>query len=215
MQAKPEYIMDESFVELELSMMSQLRGVLCEGAGIDCKSQPQSNEIVLTLALECDSAECDVDTVRVIKVAEGRYWEYVRVPCVELAFFEGGKEVGGQHRKDAGDLYEPHAICANPKLPVAFEACCGIPAVTDGPTCEQCYDNNACTKDMCTETGGCLNAALPACDNGAIMVSDVCFTSYVSWNRQYKYLNLTLSSINHIRITGMEWIILVDRAYPY
>jgi len=45
--------------------------------------------------------------------------------------------------------------------------------LTDAPvTCDQCSDNNACTKDTCTETGGCLNVAIPGCENGAIMVSD-------------------------------------------
>jgi len=170
MQAKSEYLVDESLVELELSMSSQLRMTLCEGAGVDCKAQPPSNEVVLTTTLECDSAECDVDALRVIKVAEGRYWEYVRLPCVELALFEDGKELGGQYRKQGG-LY-PSAICANPKLPVAFEACCGIQSIADLPTCDQCSDNNACTKDTCTETGGCLNVAIPGCENGAIMVSD-------------------------------------------
>ena len=173
MQAKPEYLNDETLVEFELPVTSQLRVALCDGAGADCKSQPPSNEVVLTSTIECDSAECDVDTVRVIKVAEGRYWEYQRLPCVELAFFEGGKELGGQYRQNEADS----AICANPKLPVAFEACCGIQAATDGPTCEQCSDNNACTKDLCTESGGCLNAALPGCENGAVLVSDVRFSS--------------------------------------
>jgi len=173
MQAKPEYLTDESLVELELSLTSQLRGALCEGAGLDCKSQPLSNEVVLMTTLECDSAECDVDSVRVIKVAEGRYWEYVRLPCVELAFFDDGKELGGQYRKQTGSESYRSAICANPKLPVAFEACCGSHAMTDLPMCEQCSDNNACTKDMCTETGGCLNEAFYPCENGAIMVSDV------------------------------------------
>ena len=52
---------------------------------------------------------------------------------------------------------------------------------SDLPTCEQCSDNNACTKDMCTESGGCLNAAIPGCQNGAIMVSDIdmCPSSFV------------------------------------
>ena len=179
MQAKPEYLNDESLVELQLSLTSQLRVALCEGAGPECMSQPPSNEVVLTSALECDSAECDVDTVRVIKVAEGRYWEYVRAPCVELAFFEGGKELGGQYRKQTD--FEAHALCANPELPVASEACCGIPSIADGPYCEQCSDNNACTKDVCTESGGCLNAAIPGCQNGAIMVSDsdMCPSSFV------------------------------------
>ncbi len=170
MQAKSEYLIDGNLVELELSMSSQLRMTLCEGAGADCRAQPPSNEVVLTTTLGCDSAECDVDAVRVIKVAEGRYWEYVRLPCVELAFFEDGKELGRQFR---GSASHQGAICANPKLPVAFEACCGTQAIADLPTCEQCSDKNVCTKDTCTEDGGCLNIAIPGCESGAIMVREL------------------------------------------
>jgi len=166
MHAKPEYLDDNTFIEFELSMTSQLRAVLCEGAGADCKSQPPSNEVVLASSTPCDSSECDVDAVRVVKVAEGRYWEYIRQPCVELAFFEDGKELGLQHRGPQGT--PEVAVCANPGLQVAFEACCGLPSPIDGPTCEQCSDNNACTKDLC-ESGECSNVAIPGCNNGAIL----------------------------------------------
>ena len=120
MRAKPEYLTDETMVELELEMASELRATLCNGAGTDCKSQPPSNEIALPMTLECTpgTVECDLDTLRVVKVAEGRYWEYVRQPCVELTFFEGGREVGKQRRKENG---QGAAVCANPRLPIAFE----------------------------------------------------------------------------------------------
>ncbi len=201
MQAKSEYLVDESLVELELSMSSQLRITLCEGAGVDCRAQPPSNEVVLTATLECDSAECDMDVVRVIKVAEGRYWEYVRLPCVELAFFEDGKELGLQYRKQAGSASHRGAVCANPKLPVAFDACCGTKAIADLPTCEQCSDNNACTKDTCTESGGCLNIPIPGCESGAVMVSDsnpstCCFSRGL--DKMYPNLShLIIDNYNH------------------
>ena len=179
MQAKPEYLHDDSFVEFELSMTSQLRAVLCEGAGADCKSQPPSNEVVLPSSTLCDSSECDVDTIRVVKVAEGRYWEYIRQPCVELAFFEDGIELGLQQRGPTGATEV--AVCANPNLPVAFEACCGIPSPTDGPTCEQCSDNDACTKDLCNESGECSNIAFPWCNNGAILE----YWYNINWNGDY------------------------------
>jgi hypothetical protein len=193
MHAKPEYLDDNTFIEFELSMTSQLRAKLCEEAGADCKSQPPSNEVVLASSTLCDSLECDVDTIRVVKVAEGRYWEYIRQPCVELAFFEDGKELGLQQRGPGGA--SEVAVCANPSLPVAFEACCGLPSPTDGPTCEQCSDNDACTKDLCDEGGECSNVAIPGCNNGAIIE----YWYNINWDGDYSALAMLTALKNDAR----------------
>ena len=68
----------------------------------------------------CFGAECEVDTLRVIKVVSGAgvvaWYEYVRPPCVDLAFFADAKEV----RRDSGDWL----MCADPATTVAASTCC-------------------------------------------------------------------------------------------
>jgi cullin-associated NEDD8-dissociated protein 1 len=56
------------------------------------------------------------------------YYEYVRQPCVQLSFFSGGRRVA---------LYSGReAVCANPLLPLAGEACCQRPSLTADQRCE-------------------------------------------------------------------------------
>lgn len=73
--------------------------------------------VVLDSNLLCTGDECDVDTVRVVKV-DDIYYEYVAPPCVQQAFYNDAKGVGRYYRSDEGTM------CANPRLPHASEACC-------------------------------------------------------------------------------------------
>lgn len=48
-------------------------------------------EVAVTSILPCDGQECQVDTARVVELAQGGqtvYYEHVRQPCVELTFYE-------------------------------------------------------------------------------------------------------------------------------
>jgi hypothetical protein len=49
-------------------------------------------DVTLDANLECVGAECGIDTLKVINL-DGAYYEYVRVPCVEQAFFADGHPV--------------------------------------------------------------------------------------------------------------------------
>ena len=66
--------------------------------------------------LVCKGIECDVDTLRVVKVGSV-YYEFVQRPCVQLAFYDG-KQI------QLRDNYRQGQMCANPNLPHAREACC-------------------------------------------------------------------------------------------
>ena len=50
--------------------------------------------MTVTLAddLVCQGIECIVETVRVVKVGS-IYYEYVQPPCVQLAFYNDGKQI--------------------------------------------------------------------------------------------------------------------------
>ena len=112
---------------------SHLHKALCgvnASSGEHCRFQ---SSIVFDTALPCHGQECDLDTVRVVKVttASGApyYYEYVRVPCVSLAFFvgaEGGRYIENtnwlpSHGND-DELIE--RVCADPKSAVAAPGCC-------------------------------------------------------------------------------------------
>ncbi len=67
--------------------------------------------------LVCTGIECNVDTVRMVKV-DSVYYEFKERPCVQLAFYNDGKQIRGRENKDLGSM------CANPNLAHAAEACC-------------------------------------------------------------------------------------------
>ena len=74
----------------------------------------------VTVELESDFAcfgiECQVDTLRVVKVGSV-YYEFVQQPCVQLGFYSG-------KRIQLRDNYRVGAMCSNPNLAIAREACC-------------------------------------------------------------------------------------------
>ena len=76
--------------------------------------------VELTTDLDCDpnnGYECLVDTVRVVKV-DSVYYEFVERPCVQLPFYNRGKQI------QARANMRPQQMCANTALPHAMEACC-------------------------------------------------------------------------------------------
>ncbi len=67
--------------------------------------------------ITCDENECDLDTVRMVKV-DGVYYEYKEIPCVQMLFYDNGIQIRSRENKDIGSM------CANPDLAHASEACC-------------------------------------------------------------------------------------------
>ena len=58
-----------------------------------------------------------MDSLRVVEVEAGVYYEFVHPPCVRQAFFQGGKKISTQYR------WNP-VMCGNPRIAEAAEACC-------------------------------------------------------------------------------------------
>lgn len=86
--------------------------------------------VELDIDLDCMGSECNIETIRTIEVETGVFYEYIRTPCVEKAFFEGGLKVvpydylmgplwAGTAEEESGFI-----MCANPYLAVANTACC-------------------------------------------------------------------------------------------
>ena len=126
----PELIRDDpSWVEaevvnrLQVQPGSGLYDRLCaSGGGGSCTfpsvvvlesnlSHCDNNTSTSAAAME----ECNVETIRVVQI-ENLFYEYIRVPCVQLAFYNDGRRA--KYFKGQG------GVCANPRLSVASEACC-------------------------------------------------------------------------------------------
>lgn len=116
MKGPKESYYQDNVVKVTLDQKSMLRSLLCNAdAKASCK-YPTS--VILQNNLECSGIECDVDIVRVVKLAENAYYEFVQLPCVNMAFYNDAKKI----RRTNG---ASPVMCGNPKLPIAAEACCG------------------------------------------------------------------------------------------
>lgn len=76
-------------------------------------------EVTLDSNLDCETGgeECMIDNPRVVKV-EDIYYEYIRPPCVELAF-----QKPDQLKKVVD--HNKNAMCLHKKIPdVAMPTCC-------------------------------------------------------------------------------------------
>ena len=140
---------DDSVKKFHLSTNSSLYEKLCNAVDGVCNYRVS---VVLDTNLPCHGNECLVSTVRVVRVSEGVYYEYVRQPCVQLVFYENGKKV-------ANNWNFNYAMCANPKLAVASEICCGVNGLANHVAGRPCkYVGERMTFDMnvqrCTDNGG-------------------------------------------------------------
>ena len=100
-----------------LEVASSLRSFLCnEDQNGNC-----AFETIVSLEehLNCVGIECEIETVRVVQVAHNAFYEYVQAPCVNMAFYNDAVKVSPRRSTDA-------VLCANPNIPVAAEACCGV-----------------------------------------------------------------------------------------
>lgn len=110
-----------NFKLLDLPQESALFSKLCNGLPGSCNYQAI---VTLDSNIGCDSShpECSVDELRVVQVQSDppvRY-EYIRPPCVNLAFYDNGKTIQRAWPTDG--------MCANADLPLASDSCCTYPS---------------------------------------------------------------------------------------
>ena len=78
-------------------------------------------EVDIAGTLSCHADECNIDAPRVVQMIDlngkALWYEYVRPPCVELTFFEGGRSM---IEKDEKTL-----MCGDPRQTAASVTCCG------------------------------------------------------------------------------------------
>jgi len=113
-----EFATDETIKLFTLEEGSALKELLCNDKDDDGNCDFETF-FTLDTNLECTGIECQVDTVRVVEVETGIFYEYYPLPCVQQLIYEGAIKISP--RKSYGDV-----MCGNPKLPVASEACCEL-----------------------------------------------------------------------------------------
>ena len=85
MKGPKESYYEDNVVRVTLDQTSMLRSLLCN---VDAKASCRyPTSIILENNLECSGTECDVDVVRVVKLADNIYYEFVQLPCVNMAFY--------------------------------------------------------------------------------------------------------------------------------
>ncbi len=131
--------------------------------------------IILDDDLDCVGDECDVDTMRLVKVDSNPpiYYEYIRRPCVELSFYDNGKKIST--RWSGEDARK--SMCANPNVEAAFDACCSNPSASVPRGYMLCYydlekTTYATARSRCQSTypGG------DTCDHHWTPQTDTCTT---------------------------------------
>ena len=112
-----EFATVETIKRVELAQSSSLRSLLCN-ADLTGNCIYQNTVTLPSTINNCgDSPECDLGMIRVVQVANNAYYEYVQEPCVNYAFYPNAKTIVPKYSRDP-------AMCANPALPDAAEACC-------------------------------------------------------------------------------------------
>ena len=97
-----EYIGTSADNAVETNSGSALFAALCQTDGSVCTYPSQA---VLSSNLACNGVECEVDTVKVVKLtANGQigFYKYEPVPCVKLAFFSAGFVARGRNNGGEG-----------------------------------------------------------------------------------------------------------------
>ena len=105
---------------LDTNGSSDLYNELCGSSAIGgpCNFKPL---IELKGNFECSGIECNLDNVKVVQVQDSPrvFYEYVRPPCVELAFYDNALKIAS--RQSSSRVEE--AMCSNRKLHTAMDAC--------------------------------------------------------------------------------------------
>jgi cullin-associated NEDD8-dissociated protein 1 len=102
------------------SESSLLYQALCQADGSGACTFP--DEVVLDSAIACTGVECDTDYVQGIQIVEGgltRWYEFIRPPCVRLAFSDSGFWTTYSFYQE-----KPLFQCADPKAAAAAGLCC-------------------------------------------------------------------------------------------
>jgi hypothetical protein len=110
-------------IRFSLDKSSSLASILCNRSeGTNCSP---SMKVVLESDVECFGLECNIEEPRVLEVEKGVWYEYVRSPCVNHAFYNDAKSI----RRRQGEL--GFAMCGDPQSLAASTVCCEVATAND------------------------------------------------------------------------------------
>jgi hypothetical protein len=122
-----EWATNPDLRRIELKPSSPLYAKLCEPSSQDQCTFPSTIKLETNLVYDDATRlgeEYLVDTLRTVRIQTLNgpiYYEYIRQPCVELAFFENGKKViKGQISRN---YVQQPSMCGNPYLESATPMC--------------------------------------------------------------------------------------------
>ena len=194
----PEHVRDpanwreDSSARLRLDPSSGLYASLC-GNGNTCDA---SSTVVLQSDVACNGLECDVGSVRSVQVADNIFYEYVRPPCVHLAFYEGGRSMSRQWEDDK-------VMCGNPLDNTAVLGCCDIPnfqARWSGAFYgERSTYVLAATRCESSETL-CSREVRPSCDEDDPDVGTRCYGNHYFWTDAACALQVKIKSDGRVAV---------------
>jgi len=128
-------------LDFETSLLSS---ELCGGNVSQCKPP---TTYILDDDIPCNGVECDIDEARTFEVAPGIWYEYVRPPCVNVAFYQDPKTI---HRGSHYDKF----MCGNPKNRDASTLCCQAAKSLDVGWRNELFSGERVKFDLAT-TGRC------------------------------------------------------------
>lgn len=190
---------NESIKRMTLHSGSTLHGLLCAESGGEC-----TYPTVVTLQddISCHGMECGSDTLRVVQVSPNVFYEYVRVPCVQMSFLDNAKTVF------AGN-WGGYGMCGDPAQPIATTTCCPTASGKSEISCN--YHGEQVNYD--TNMARCANEICPAGTDRIQECNECCETiQYSSGNPKYNKFQWTEGDCSYqvkVRLDAMVAIVHV------
>ena len=154
--------------------------------------------VVLTTNLICEGMECELDTIQVLQI-ENVFYEYIRIPCVEQAFFDAGITTSLAENSEARN------ICTNPVLPVAADACCPSPLSGNLNAITSCKISG---ERMTYETAQkrCTSIGRELCNYNSVAASEQCPDVGTYWTSKTCTVRVKIASDGQVAIVHpYEW----------
>eukprot|EP00934_Nitzschia_sp_Nitz4_P009264 Nitzschia sp. Nitz4//scaffold316_size20630//7257//13186//NITZ4_008656-RA/size20630-snap-gene-0.2-mRNA-1//1//CDS//3329547514//9254//frame0 len=106
---------------ISLEATSELAKALCGGSTTSCNPAATTT---LNAEVKCVGIECLIDEPQTFEAAPGVWFEYIRPPCVNQAFFDNAKTTR--------NVYQLYGLCSNP-LNRDHSALCCLASDLDNP----------------------------------------------------------------------------------
>jgi hypothetical protein len=154
-------------VRLSLEKPSILSSILCnKGNGEHCAPMMK---VILDSDIECYGVECTVQELRSFEVDEGSgvWYEYVRPPCINHAFFDDAQSIRKQW------VTHGSAMCGDPRTLAASTICCdGTGRRSEDTMRHELFSGERVSLDFAKNRCSSSATTQELCDNPFVYTSD-------------------------------------------